>query len=181
MQVCTSLQTDNHASTPPLGFLQAGCPSCRPTNSVKALKAIFVDETKTKTKIETRVKSEIKINGILVLMCSRDNGANFTTSLVVCCRLPRVRRLSAVRRPSECYGVSTCARSLPTCFDQFVIIDKAARRRHDNDVVAGASNSAGLAAAAASASAPSHSAPVSLSCSFAWPVPQRRVSRAVMF
>jgi len=25
MQVCTSLQTDNHASTPPLSFLQAGC------------------------------------------------------------------------------------------------------------------------------------------------------------
>ena len=39
MQVCTSLQTDNHASTPPLSFLQAGCPSCRPTNSVQALKA----------------------------------------------------------------------------------------------------------------------------------------------
>jgi len=39
MQVCTSLQTDKHASTPPLSFLQAGCPSCRPTNSVKALKA----------------------------------------------------------------------------------------------------------------------------------------------
>ena len=39
MQVCTSLQTDNHASTPPLHFLQAGCPSCRPNNSVKALKA----------------------------------------------------------------------------------------------------------------------------------------------
>jgi len=38
MQVCTSLQTDNHASTPPLCFLQAGCPSCRPTSSVKALK-----------------------------------------------------------------------------------------------------------------------------------------------
>jgi len=41
MQVCTSLQTDNHASTPPLSFLQAGCPSCRPTNSVKALKALM--------------------------------------------------------------------------------------------------------------------------------------------
>jgi len=40
MQVCTSLQTDNHANTPPLSFLQAGCPSCRPTNSVKALKAV---------------------------------------------------------------------------------------------------------------------------------------------
>jgi len=39
MQVCTLLQTDNHASTPPLSFLQAGCPSYRPTNSIKALKA----------------------------------------------------------------------------------------------------------------------------------------------
>jgi len=39
MQVCVSLQTDNHASTPPLSFLQAGCPSCCPTNSVKALRA----------------------------------------------------------------------------------------------------------------------------------------------
>jgi len=39
MQVCTSLQTDNHASTPPLSFLHAGCPSCHPANSVKALKA----------------------------------------------------------------------------------------------------------------------------------------------
>jgi len=39
MQVYTSLQTDNHhASTPPLSFLQAGCPSSSPTNSVKALK-----------------------------------------------------------------------------------------------------------------------------------------------
>jgi len=39
MQVCTSLQTGNHASNPPLSFLQAGCPSCCLTNSVKALKA----------------------------------------------------------------------------------------------------------------------------------------------
>jgi len=37
-QLGTLLQTDNHASTPPLSFLQAGCPSCRPINSVKALK-----------------------------------------------------------------------------------------------------------------------------------------------
>jgi len=37
--ICTSLQTDNQASTPPLSFFQAGCPSCPPTNSVKALKA----------------------------------------------------------------------------------------------------------------------------------------------
>jgi len=39
MQVCTSHVTDNHASTSPLSLLQAGCRSCRPTNSVKALKA----------------------------------------------------------------------------------------------------------------------------------------------
>jgi len=39
MQVCTSHQPDNHASTPQLSFLQAGCPSCCPTNSAKALKA----------------------------------------------------------------------------------------------------------------------------------------------
>jgi len=37
MQVCTSLQRDNHASTPPLIFLQTGFPSCHPTNSIKAL------------------------------------------------------------------------------------------------------------------------------------------------
>jgi len=40
MHVCTSLQTDNHASTQPLSVLQAGCPACCPTNSVKALKAL---------------------------------------------------------------------------------------------------------------------------------------------
>jgi len=45
IQVCSSLQTDDHASTPPLSFLQAGCPSCRPTNSVKALKATSLSIT----------------------------------------------------------------------------------------------------------------------------------------
>jgi len=34
------LAKKNHASTPPLSFLQAGYPSCRPTNSIKAQKAI---------------------------------------------------------------------------------------------------------------------------------------------
>jgi len=37
MQVCTLLQTDNHTSTPPLSFFQAGYPSCCLTNSVKSL------------------------------------------------------------------------------------------------------------------------------------------------
>jgi len=39
MHVCTSLQTDNHASNTRLCFLQTGCPSCCPANSVKALRA----------------------------------------------------------------------------------------------------------------------------------------------
>jgi len=37
--ICTSLQTDNHTTSPlphHSVFLQAGCPSYRPTNSVKA-------------------------------------------------------------------------------------------------------------------------------------------------
>ena len=41
---CASLHfapNRHHASTSPLSFLQAGCPSCRPTNSVKALKAVY--------------------------------------------------------------------------------------------------------------------------------------------
>jgi len=31
-------KSTSHTSTPPLSFLQAGCPSCHPTNSIKALK-----------------------------------------------------------------------------------------------------------------------------------------------
>ena len=34
--ICTSLKTDNQASTSPLSFLQAGCPSWCQTNSVKS-------------------------------------------------------------------------------------------------------------------------------------------------
>jgi len=37
MQVCTSSQTTTPTSHHSV-FLQAGCPSCHPTNSVKALK-----------------------------------------------------------------------------------------------------------------------------------------------
>ena len=39
MQAYTSLQTDNQHPTTQV-FLQAGCPSCCPTNSIKALKAL---------------------------------------------------------------------------------------------------------------------------------------------
>jgi len=52
MQVCTLRHTDNHTSTPPLCFLQAGCPSCHPTNSVKALKAHKANTKNTKIQTE---------------------------------------------------------------------------------------------------------------------------------
>jgi len=38
---------DNHTDIPPLSFLQAGCPSCCPTNSVKALKATVMNKYST--------------------------------------------------------------------------------------------------------------------------------------
>ena len=48
MQVCAWLQTDNHASTRPLSFLQAGCSSCRPANSIKALNTVALKAALTK-------------------------------------------------------------------------------------------------------------------------------------
>jgi len=35
---CAKLQSNHHHQQTNTQFLQAGCPSCRPTNSVKALK-----------------------------------------------------------------------------------------------------------------------------------------------
>ena len=53
-----SLQTDNHANTPPLTFLQAGCPSCPLTNSVKSLKGIYSTETTIKKCETEKLKSK---------------------------------------------------------------------------------------------------------------------------
>jgi len=64
MQVSTSLQTDNHASTPPL--LQAGCPSCRPTNSVKALKARYFSNTEANLSNSTRKRLWLEISNLLI-------------------------------------------------------------------------------------------------------------------
>jgi len=43
MQVCISLQTDNHASTPPLSFLQARCPSCQQRQSTEGVSPCSID------------------------------------------------------------------------------------------------------------------------------------------
>jgi len=50
-EISTRLQTDNHASTSSLTFLQAGCPSCHPSNSVKALKAQKLYQSQNSTLI----------------------------------------------------------------------------------------------------------------------------------
>jgi len=66
MQVCTKLQTDNHASTPLLSFLQAGCPSCRPTDSVKALK---VKQTYSHTiLIQSLNNNTIKVSNLSITL-----------------------------------------------------------------------------------------------------------------
>jgi len=47
MQVCTSLQTDNHTNTPPLSFFTGRMPFLPPNqNGVKALKALFVYDSR---------------------------------------------------------------------------------------------------------------------------------------
>jgi len=61
MQVCISLQTDNIITMPVSHhsiFLQAGCPSCHPTNSVKALKASEQTSTKSKKHERTHLNND---------------------------------------------------------------------------------------------------------------------------
>jgi len=87
MQACNSLQTDNNASTPPL-FLQAGCPSCRPTNSVKALKALKVIVNNQINKgllLNLRVKMFFKsVNIWQSYKQERDCFVHFLSLLAVC-------------------------------------------------------------------------------------------------
>jgi len=42
MQICTLTQAHNHTSISPLSFLQARCPFCHPTTSIKVLKSLNV-------------------------------------------------------------------------------------------------------------------------------------------
>jgi len=73
MQLCTSLQTYNHASTPPLSYLQAGCPFCCPTNSVKALKAA------------REIINNCKNNAVRIAAVSPRQGCPWSDSVAVGC------------------------------------------------------------------------------------------------
>ena len=76
MQVSTSLQSDNHASTPPLSILQAGCPSCRPTSSVKAPKDKNPDESANTEREGVGVSS-----GVHVVFCTTRPRGGYWTDL----------------------------------------------------------------------------------------------------
>ena len=78
MQVCTLLQTDNHANTSPVSFLQAGCPSCRPTKSVKALKA------RTKSSSSCNIKTNSISNLLLGHMLKWMQQCNKCSTLTFC-------------------------------------------------------------------------------------------------
>jgi len=70
--ICTSLQTDNHASTLSLNFLKAGCSSWRPTNSVRALKAITTATVRWMNSIEDPRRLDISWDEMKVAGEDRD-------------------------------------------------------------------------------------------------------------
>jgi len=69
MQACTSLQTDNHASTPPLCFLQAAS-FLQPNQQRQALKA---SESVLKILIDNTIRLFLKTK-ISILLISEHNG-----------------------------------------------------------------------------------------------------------
>jgi len=70
MQVCISLQTDNYASTPPLSFLEAGCPSCHPTNNFKALKAFCSVHSVSRLNMERPSLYPLEKETVAEMQCS---------------------------------------------------------------------------------------------------------------
>jgi len=71
MQVCTSIQADNHANTPPLSFLQAGRrmpflppnQQCQSTEGVKVLSTVNIkrkSSTKPDCKNEKKQKHKVQ-------------------------------------------------------------------------------------------------------------------------
>ena len=108
MQVCTSLQTDNHASTPPLRFLQTACPSCRPTNSVKALKVkkkfktnatVNYIHSMTLTNNKSSVKHPASARNMLPAFAAECRHLQLLTD--ICCRC----QLSAANPPATIAAV----------------------------------------------------------------------------
>jgi len=119
MQVCTSLQsqTDNHASTPPLSVLQAGCSSGRPTNSVKALTVIqwyiiIVIVIMQRLTRHVSVSEDSESPALRVDARCNPHARRLVSSLTILSikYLARVFPRHAwplIKSPSECHSVST--------------------------------------------------------------------------
>jgi len=99
MQVCTSLQTDNHANTPPLSFLQAGCPSCRPTNSVKALKDY--DQSLRPAKISICTPLKLYIRFMFVSETAKAEAITFLSDVQNLVKIGNELRISVRERTSQ--------------------------------------------------------------------------------
>jgi len=68
------LQPGNHASTSPFKFfLQAGCPSCRPTNSIEALKATTVKNIRQNSAIWLHSWQDDQAASELTCVCGQVN------------------------------------------------------------------------------------------------------------
>jgi len=112
MEICTTPQTNNHTSTPPLSFLHAGCPSCHPTNSVKALKAVNrICNPFGKSTIQFTLSNVTEFYSLVTLVSAVWNGHK-----KVCGRsrtLPRQQWIRAVllgqSSPSERRNLATCS------------------------------------------------------------------------
>ena len=86
VQVCTSLHTDNHASTPPLSFLQAGCPSCRPTNSVNNpnRRNSHVNRRHARVIVKFCVEHNITVTPYTSLCSASSLGCQYDTARICC-------------------------------------------------------------------------------------------------
>jgi len=95
--ICKSaplLQTDNHASTSPLSFLQAGCPSCRPANSVKALKAKQCKEYQYLHNINTQHKF---LSTVQIRHCTKQQFGVNSNRLMQLVKVPKPSHKKAIK------------------------------------------------------------------------------------
>jgi len=83
MQVCTSIQTDNHASTPPLSFLIGRTPFLLPNQQCQSIGGINNDLIKTDKRLKVSKTASTSTNVIAV-----------TQNMIIRVKLVRTDRLS---------------------------------------------------------------------------------------
>jgi len=101
--ICTSLQTDNHAITSSLNFLQAGCSSWCLTNNVKALKAIFCEYTKLESITLVENSWQKPCNRLLKVIVVEDSLVQFYIMVIAA-----VQFCSAIQFSVVMLGLARC-------------------------------------------------------------------------